>query len=73
MADEQQYSQRYIMALYYAYGRADAPLAYEGPQRVDPIKFAEFYMAQWDEFQRGESSYMRSVQDAWDVYRRSLA
>lgn len=68
---------RYVMALYYAYGRADAssPSITTGGRRtlVDPIAFAEFYMARWEEFTTGQSSHMPSVQDSWDTYRRSLA
>lgn len=71
-------AQRFIMALYYAHGRADhhrwipdenRPLVY----LPDPIAFAEWYAAQWDEFQRGACSHCPSVQDAYDTYRRSLA
>lgn len=60
---------RYLMALYYGYGRKDAAIG--EPKAPDPINFAEFYAAQWDEFQRGAASSMPSVQDAWDLYRRS--
>lgn len=63
--------QRQVMALYYAYGRADAhaaPLV-----RVDPIAFSEHYMSLWEDFSNGQCSHMPSVQDAWDRFRRSLA
>lgn len=66
------HNDRTIMALYYAFGRADADRAAGDRVRVEAISFAEFYSAQWDEFQRGECSFMPSVQDAWDTYRQSL-
>jgi len=64
-------AQRFLMGLYYAHGRNDAAL-YQA-ERVDAIAFAERYAAQWDEFQRGACSFMPSVQDAFDIYRRSQA
>jgi hypothetical protein len=63
------HNDRLIMALYYAHGRNDAP---DGATVVGALPFAEWYAAQWDEFQRGECSFMPSVQDAWDTYRRSV-
>lgn len=61
-------NERFIMALYYAYGRNDAIQSV-----VEPLKFAEHYAALYDDFQRGESSYMPSVQDTFSTYRGSLA
>jgi hypothetical protein len=70
--------QRQVMALYYAYGRLDHHNSLPPENRVlvrlpDPIKFGEWYLAQWADFTNGECSFMPSVQDAWDIYRRSLA
>lgn len=62
-------TERFVMALYYAYGRSDATRHWV----VDPISFAEFYAAQYAEFLTGSISYMPSVQSAFDVYRRSVA
>jgi hypothetical protein len=63
-------NERYIMALYYAYGRADERRDWERPE---PIQFAEHYAALHDDMASGRSSHCPSVQDAWDRYRRSLA
>lgn len=69
------HTDRYVMALYYAYGRRDATCrgATTIPATPEAIPFAEFYTSLWDEFQRGQSSHMPSVQDAWDQYRRMQA
>jgi hypothetical protein len=66
------HNDRYIMALYYAHGRADAQAKAGERQSVGPTLFAEFYAAQWAQYIAGEQSFMPSVQDAWDLYRRSL-
>ena len=70
---------RYVMALYYAHGRKDEQAATERlvhatitPVGPDPIRFAEFYANQWADYEDGRASYMPSVQDSWDLYRRSL-
>jgi hypothetical protein len=65
-----QTGERYIMALYYGYGRQDACRTHS---TVDPIVFAEHYLSLFADFTNGESSYMPSVQDAWDRFRRSQA
>lgn len=62
---------RYLMALYYAYGRADAARQTGAANIPEPMPFAEHYAAMYDEFMNGTVSSMPSVQDAWDVYRRS--
>lgn len=67
-----QNSERFLMALYYAYGRADSSHGLTEAAKVDPIPFAEHYMDLFADFTNGEASYMPSVQAAWDVYRRSL-
>jgi hypothetical protein len=59
---------RYLMALYYAYGRKDAGGV---GCYIDPVAFAEFYAAQWQQFGSGQMSFMPSVQACWDQYRRS--
>ena len=64
-------AQRQIMALYYAYGRSDG--AAPTNTRVDPIDFSEFYLGLFQEFTSGQCSHMPSVQDAWDLFRRSVA
>src|SRR5690349_11383495 len=61
---------RYIMALYYGYGRQDAA---NWEQELDPIRFAEHYAALWADVESGRSSFCPSVQDAWEQFRRSLA
>jgi len=63
-----QTGERYIMALYYAYGRADAARSINV---VDPIVFAEHYLSMFADFTSGQCSYMPSVQDAWDRFRRA--
>lgn len=63
-----QTNERFIMALYYAYGRNDSIQS-----QLDPIKFAEHYLGLFADFTNGEASHMPSVQDAWDRFRRSLA
>jgi hypothetical protein len=60
---------RQLMALYYGYGRKDASIG--EPVAPDPLRFSEFYRSQAEEFFHGTSSYLPSVQEAWDVYRRS--
>ena len=67
-APHSQTSERYLMALYYAYGRNDSIQS-----QLDPIKFAEHYMSLFTDFTNGEASHMPSVQDAWDHYRRMVA
>jgi len=61
-------AERYLMALYYAYGRKDAGGV---GCYIDPVAFAEFYAAQWQQFGSGQMSFMPSVQACWDQYRRS--
>lgn len=63
---------RYLMALYYGYGRQDQLIAHGNDWSVEPINFAEFYAAQWADYASGRSSSMHAVQDAWEIYRRSL-
>jgi len=64
---------RYIMALYYAYGRSDAQQQAGERVSVGAIPFAEWYAARYDEMLNGSASFCPSVQDGWDTYRRSLA
>jgi hypothetical protein len=70
--DVNQGGDRYVMALYYAYGRADADNKAIGHIQVKPLAFAEFYDAQWADYLRGQCSHMPSVQDAWDQFRRMV-
>jgi len=63
-----QTGERFLMALYYAYGRNDSIRS-----TLDPIAFAEHYMGLFADFTNGEASHMPSVQDSWDHFRRMVA
>jgi len=63
---------RFLMALYYAYGRNDADIQAGRDWPFEPIAFAEFHDAQWKALERGDASYCPSVQDSYEIYRRSL-
>ena len=64
---------RYLMALYYAHGRVDEAdrLTYAilGDAHRNPLEFAEWYLAQCEEFANGKSSYLRSVQESWTLWK----
>ena len=68
------HNDRFMMGLYYAYGRHDAAAAArKGWPPFEPIAFAEHYAALWRDCETGRSSFCPSVQDAWDGYRRAKA
>ena len=71
MSNNNQHEFRFGWGLGYAYGRYDEQIKQGGVPPVDPIQFAEFYASQYDEFVRGETSWMPPVREVYDVYRRS--
>jgi hypothetical protein len=59
---------RYVMALYYAYGRNDSVAGTIGEVYVPPIEFAEHYQELYAALEAGTSSFCPSVQDAWTAF-----
>jgi hypothetical protein len=63
----QEAEQRFLMALYYAYGRSDAGA------KVDPMAFAKHYARMFEDLQAGVAGHCPSVQDAFGYYVGTVA